>query len=242
LIQGQEGVSAQVKNPRGPPRTLYRVAFPENDSIGEDDDENRSSANEPEVGDEILFGDENAYVRIGTITSIAEAGSTGEAFTVGLVLTKRPDSIASEISKVDFKPGNDDQRILTPFYSFNVADGAANDLEDFSIDDQLNNLEVFINHKNVRGRLLAIPEFLETISNIDEVSVKSDVIEVKSHDFVTEEDAESEEAIQKAIEEAEREAEIALAEAKRKAEKMEMLKKRAEAAMAARKKKRDESF
>lgn len=115
-------------------------------------------------------------------------------------------------------------------------------MEDSSIDDQLNNLEVFIKHKNVHGTLLAIPEFLETISSIEEVSIKSDVIEVESHDFVTEEDEESEEAIQKAIEEAEREAEIALAEAKRKAEKMEMLKKRAEAAMAARKKKRDESF
>lgn len=271
--KGQEGVASIVKNPRGLPRRLYSVSFPEpdqEDNLYDDEDDKGSNVDggiiefeiekeeedeiseTVEVGDELFLLGSNEAVKVGVITNVAECGSTGKAETVALALVRRPETILKQQAKL----GLETEEWIE--LAKDEEDEVLREREIALTNDPLHRLEVVVGKKWLHGRLgafqksylreeeLKIPVELQTLDPDDEVfsAPEGSLTEVKEDDAkvnieVEEEGDDDDEDFAKALAEAQEEAEAAAAEAKRKAEKMELLKKRAEEAMAARNKKRE---
>ena len=248
---GQEGVASIYKNPRGPPRTLYSVVFDDDGNVydwqSKEDSENMTKP--PESGDSLFVLGSNGEISVGTITSVAEAGGSGDTCTMALALVKRADSIRKQMGDMDLEIS----REVDP----DVIDvGAVGGIIEPPPMDPLDGLEVIVGNSFTVGKLRVIPSrrlrkgknlFDEQIEVEEMLAAGSDAgdqsgVPSKTLDSASEplnEEAELQKAIEDAAK-AEAEAEAAAAEAKRKAEKMEMLKKRAEEAMARRKQKKEQ--
>ena len=237
---GQEGVASVSKNVRGPPRILYSVVFDDEANVYENGDSDNLTTL-PQVGQELFVLGSNEEINVGTITSIAEPSGTGDATIVGLALARRADSILKQMKDLDLEIGNSSFRETNPAIDNGII--APPPL------DPLDGLEVIVGGTFTIGRLQMVPSrryrlgqnmFQETnnayVPSNDEGSVMG-VWNPPATEPPMESEADAEKALKNA-EQAQDEAEIAAAEAKRKEEKMEMLKKRAEEAMARRKKKK----
>ena len=250
---GQEGIAAQAKNPRGPPRTLYQVVFEDEFNIYQEQSQDvENQTHLPMPGAALYVLGSNQQIQVGSITSIAEPGSTGTAETVGLALIRRSDSILKQMQSMDLSmPAREleqeDGLLLPPPL------------------DPLDGLEVIVKDSFTVGTLRVVPwrklrpgqilfqtdeenaQAAVAVSMTNDVLVESmdtaetaidAVVDMKMDSQQQEEDGDDDDDLEKAMEQAakaQEEAEAAAAEAQRKAEKMEMLKKRAEAAMARRK-------
>jgi folate-binding protein YgfZ len=237
---GQEGVASIVKNPRGPPRTLYSVVFDDDfntyktqTQVDSSDLENLTRM--PRPGDSLFALGSNEELSVGTITSVAEAGSTGERCVVALALVRRADSIMKQMKQLDLEierstedfmdPETDNDGIIMPPPL-----------------DPLEGLEIIIGGSFTTGKLKMVPSrALRKGQNLflleERVAVDDyfDEVPTERNNGVLDGNMES---VDLAVQEADaaKAAEAATAEAQRKAEKLEMLKKRAEEAMARRKK------
>jgi folate-binding Fe-S cluster repair protein YgfZ len=261
---GQEGVASVLKNPRGPPRTLYQVVFDDefnhyDGDVGDDDegeagamgDDNLTRA--PASGDALFVLGSNEEISAGKLTSVAEPGGTGEAVTVGLALVPRADSVLKRMA----------DRGLT------IREGTARDAGSPSPVPRrtfpLDGLEVIVGGTFTVGRLQAVPAFRylqsenmfldnptesyeEEPQRWNPIRLEPDEADSSSNESspdpwesdapasVATESTETDDS-SKELEEAQ--AAAAAAEAKRKAEKMELLRKRAEEALAKRRSKKN---
>jgi hypothetical protein len=106
---GQEGIASVMKNPRGPPRSLYSVVFQDDDNLyesqteGDDNTKIENLTKLPRVGGALYVLGSNEQIQVGTITSIAEPYSTGEPIVVGLALIRRADSILKQMKSMDLQ-------------------------------------------------------------------------------------------------------------------------------------------
>ena len=256
---GQEGVASVFKNPRGPPRTLYSVVFDDGDNVydwqSKEDDSNLTRL--PKAGDPLFALGSNQEISVGTITSVAEAGGSGDKCTFALALVRRADSIRKQMNAMDLEIARDtDPEVI----DINAASGI---IEPPPI-DPLDGLEVIVGKTFTVGMLQMVPSrrLRKGRNMFDEVLEVEDMLGGDSDDVQVSQEANSlsnveagvlpqdsytepvtvEEELEQARKEASRakaEAEAAASEAKRKAEKMEILKKRAEEAMARRKQKKE---
>lgn len=244
---GQEGVASIHKNPRGPPRTLYSVVFDDDFNVYEtqsrgDNSDIENLTTPPIPGDKLFALGSNEELSIGSLTSVAEAGGTGDKETLALALVRRADTVLKQMNELGLEIIRETQDVV--------------DLEESSglIEppplDPLDGMEVIVGGSFTIGKLKMIPSRgIRMGSNkfVDSIVVEQyfeqgerlmDETETKSQDTTEELDLEK---LKVEAEKAEQEAQAAAEEAKRKAEKMEMLKKRAEEAMARRKQKKNES-
>ncbi len=258
---GQEGIASITKNPKGPPRTLYSVVFEddfniyENQSRGDQSDfDNMTTL--PKPGQTLCALGSNEKLQVGRLTSIGEAGGTGGPFTVGLALIKRAESIQKQMRAMDLEIPRD----ADDFFSVDAATGSG--LIQPPPLDPLDGLEIIVEGTFTMGKLRAIPSRqsgIRTNSNMfdPEIEVEgledyvaiiptqlptmeevTETVETESTDIDIDDDdsvLDDLEAMEAEVAKATAEAEAAAAEAQRKAEKMELLKQRAEAAMARRK-------
>ena len=240
---GQEGVASTLKNPRGPPRSLYHVVFADENNIYDYQSEGEFVGNKqdnvednltrtPAAGDQLFVLGSYEEISVGTITSVAEPSSTGEQTTIALALVRRADSIRRKMAarNIDMPKRSlgEHGEVLPPPL------------------DTLDGVEVIIGGTFTVGCLKMLPGRSQKRLFVDDVpdfvddlpSANDDVFARTASDASkpVEERDESED-IERQFARAEAEAEAAAAEARRKEEKMEMLRKRAEAAMARRKKK-----
>jgi len=235
---GQEGVASLVKNPRGPPRTLYHVVFDDEFNQSDDDDKDKHWTRVPKAGDALFVLGSNEAIAAGHLTSVAEPSGTGEPETRALGLIRRADSIVSQMkaldlellpttAKVSQKGSNGDGVIAPPPL------------------DPLDGLEVIVGGTFTVGRLEmvpsrqrratngssqfanVVPDFVHKLPAEDE---QQDILDLSAR--LDQDDDDS--ALQEAKKQQQEAEAAAAAEAKRKAEKMEMLRQRAEEAMARR--------
>jgi folate-binding Fe-S cluster repair protein YgfZ len=246
---GQEGVASVIKNRRGPPRLLYSVVFDDDTNVyehqsGDDKEDNLTVL--PQVGQELFVLGSNEEIAVGTLTSVAEPGGTGEPTIVGLALIRRADSVLKQMKDMNLDVGES---------SFRETDPAGGDgMIPPPPLDPLDGLEVIVGGTFTVGRLRMVPSrqfrmgqnMFKEIDGYEPPEKEGSVIgfmnPVKREISLLDVQEEDEDDLAKAMEEVEKakaEAEEAAAEAKRKEEKMEMLKKRAEEAMARRKKKKE---
>jgi folate-binding Fe-S cluster repair protein YgfZ len=247
---GQEGVASVVKNRRGPPRLLYSVVFDDDSNLykhqsGDDKEDNLTVL--PQPGQELFVLGSNEEIAIGTLTSVAEPGGTGEPTIVGLALIRRADSVLKQMKDMNLDVGES---------SFRETDPAGGDgMIPPPPLDPLDGLEVIVGGTFTVGRLRMVPsrQFLmgqnmfESVHGYEPAEEGGSVmgftnsakLEVSLLDVPQEEEDDFERVMEEA-KKAKAEAEVAAAEAKRKEEKMEMLKKRAEEAMERRRKKKEE--
>lgn len=221
---GQEGIASVLKNPRGPPRRLYQVVF-ENQSNMYDNPSEKDVALSPTDNltrlprsrDSLFVLGSNEEIKVGELTSVSEPNSTGDPVTIALALVKRPDSILRSMATMDLELSTSDMDIVDKSGVIRPK-------------DPLEGLEVIVEGTFTVGKLREIPsrlfvddipDFVQELPGDDEMN---DVIEVASV-------KESEDDLLKA----QKEAKEAEAEAQRKADKLALLKKRAEEAMARRK-------
>ena len=231
---GQEGVASILKNPRGPPRTLYQVVFhdefnryDENDDDEDGDDatkgcESDPRARPPQLGDPLFVLGSNQAIAVGTLTSVAEPGGTGEAHTLGLALVRRADSILKQMDGLGLE------------ISHSRGDDS---LEAQTLHIPLEGLEVIVGDTFTVGVLVAVPGlrflphqnmFVDEPSAVPVQLTNSVRIEIDPQEVAR---------VLEEAQKAEAEAEAAAAKAKLKEEKIEMLRKRAEEAMARRRNK-----
>lgn len=257
---GQEGIASVLKNPRGPPRTLYSVVFQDDFNIYEtqsrgdgSDVENLTKA--PQPGQKLYALGSNEELLVGTLTSVAEPGGTGGAETVGLALIKRPDSILKQMKDLELEIFRDEDG-----GEFDMNTPVSSGIVHPPPMDPLDGLEVIVENTFTVGRLKCVPSRrLRKGFNMFDNTVQVEAIPDKVTEIASappratvvappttvplpmsktgsslSKDATLEE-LEVEMAKAAAEADAAAAEAKRKAEKMEMLKKRAEEAMAKRK-------
>jgi folate-binding Fe-S cluster repair protein YgfZ len=295
---GQEGIASVLKNPRGPPRTLYSVIFEDDfniyDDYGYEDSNSNSISNSndsnkgvdnltrvPRPGDSLYVLGSNEEINIGTIRSIAEPGGTGEAVTLGLALARRADSILKRMKGMDLQ--------IPRSSGATSYDDGSGIIQPPPL-DPLDGLEVIVGGTFTVGRLRMIPSrrlraglnmFVDEVPsyissrddddddndnddgfiNVTRVPMvdggqelieadianqarweqedKQDLEEDQQEENDDGDDAEYKTAMKEAAT-AQEEAATAESEAKRKTEKMEMLRKRAEEALAKRKQKKAE--
>jgi glycine cleavage system aminomethyltransferase T len=241
---GQEGVSSVLKNPRGPPRLLYSVVFDDDTNVYNHQSEGDIDDNLtviPQAGQELFVLGSNEEISVGTLTSVAEPGGTGEATTVGLALIRRADSVLKQMKAMNLDVGESSFRETDP------ASGGGMILPPSM--DPLDGLEVIVGGTFTVGTLRMVPSrryrmgqnIFEEVDIYEPIEKEGSVMGFMNptERGVSVLDAEEDIDFEKAMEEvkkAEAEAEAAAAEAKRKEEKMKLLKKRAEEAMARRKK------
>ena len=241
---GQEGVASVMKNVRGPPRVLYSVVFDDECNVYEHETNNESDnlTTLPRVGQNLFVLGSNEEINVGTITSIAQPSGTGDATIVGLALCKRADSILKQMNDMDLVVGESSFRETNPANGDGIIAPPPLDL--------LDGLEVIIGGTFTVGKLQMVPcrryrlgqnmfnDSKDAFIPPDEEGSIMGVLNPTVQEVQKEaQDTEMEiEQAAKAEAESEEAATVAV-EAKRKAEKMEMLRKRAEEAMARRKKK-----
>ena len=242
---GQEGVASQYKNPRGPPRTLYHVVFDDDNNLYEHQtrgervgrrrpgQQRPNDTRVPVPGDVLYVLGSNEQIAVGTLTSVAEPSSTGEAAVRALALVRRADSVAQQMRTLELEfplppsapsPNAEEQdvdMVLPP-----------------PLHDPLDGLEVIVKGTFTVGRLETVPirrgrraanvfdnvvpEFVKNLPGEDQ---QNDIIDVSSR-VVKDTSAAAAVAMKAAAEQA---------EAMRKAEKMAQLQKRAAEALARRK-------
>jgi folate-binding protein YgfZ len=253
---GQEGVASIVKNLRGPPRTLYSVVFDDDFNVYEsqssrgdgnnnDNDDVENLTTPPKSGQTLYALGSNEQLSVGTLTSVAEAGGTGDACTVGLALVRRSDSILKQMKDLDLEIPRDFEDLIDVDVDEN---GSGSGMIQPPPLDPLDGLEVIVGGTFTVGKLKMIPSrrlrpgrnlFYENLV-VKMLPGGDDIL--TSPPASTEEEEEEEEDLEQIKADAEKatvEAEAAAGDAQRKAEKMEMLRKRAEDAMAKRKKKKE---
>jgi folate-binding protein YgfZ len=236
---GQEGIASIVKNPRGPPRTLYAVVFENESNVYEtqsrgDKSDYENLTTPPKPGQSLYALGSNEQLSVGTLTSVAEADGTGEPCTVALAVVRRADSIMRQMKNLDLQIPRDTQ-------DFVDIDEASGMIEPPPL-DPLDGLEVIVGGTFTVGKLRMIPSrrfrkgrnMFDDKVVVEELEGSEELIVVKP----TKESSDEADLEEIQAEKAKAEAEEALAKANRKVEKMEMLKKRAEEAMARRKNKK----
>ena len=254
---GQEGVASQYKNPRGPPRTLYQVVFPDDDNLYEHQSrgERRSSAaldNDTRVpvrGDTLYALGSNEQILVGTLTSVAEPSSTGESAIRALALVRRADSIIKQMHTLGLELGMTTSPETATTEDVFDNNNNNNNNPDTGIHfppplkDPLDGLEVIVGGTFTVGRLETVPIRRRPKSNSmfgdDEVSkfvenlpdANNDILDIS---YQTTEDAPMVTEMTAAAK-----AKDDAAEAQRKAEKLKLLQKRAEEALARRKQKKN---
>lgn len=235
----------------------------------ENDNEESTKIRQPLVGDEIFVLGSNESIQVGVITSVAEPGSTGAANTITLALLRRSDSILKKMSDMglDFGASNVEDDLFIMVDEEEKSRKMNERINTPQPVDPLSGLEVIIkgtytmgrveviaSRKTPKGKNIFDDDVVEIFDNGSimgyvDVSVESQSVPneplVGDSQAQMEEDLmeENEEELARAVEEANKaaiEAEKAAAEAKRKVEKMELLRQRAEAAMARRKNKKKE--
>jgi len=288
---GQEGIASSVKNPRGPPRTLYAVVFEDDFNIYDHQSEGDRSKFEnltrvPKPGDSLYVLGSNEEIAVGTLRSIAEPAGTGEPVTFALALVRRADSIMKRMKDMELQVPT--PAITAPDFSGLADDSMSSGIIQPPPLDPLDGLEVIIGGTFTVGRLQMVPSrrmrpgrnmFVDDVpdyvssmqdddsdndggggggfidvtripmtdggSSLIDASIAAEAAEQAAQengatmedDFEDKDDAELEKAM-KEVAKAQEEAEVAASEAKRKAEKMELLRKRAEEAIAKRKQKK----
>ena len=199
----------------------------------------------PEVGQELFVLGSNEDIPVGTITSIAEPSATGDATIVGLALVRRADSILRQMKNLGIQVGDSSFRETNPATTSGQGIIAPPPL------DPLDGLEVIVGGTFTVGKLQMVPSRRfrlgqnmfdnskdEFIPPDDEGSVMGVLNPTIANAPQEEEEEDDVEKAQIEAEKAQAEAKAAAEEAKRKEAKMEMLKKRAEEAMARRKQKK----
>ncbi|GKY94537.1 hypothetical protein MPSEU_000419400 [Mayamaea pseudoterrestris] len=237
---GQEGVASILKNPRGPPRSLYQVVFDDDFNVYEyesgADDPMENLTRLPQAGDVLYVLGSNQEISVGAITSMAEPGGTGDRNTVGLALIKRSDSILKQMATKGIKLDDSTLRNRQ-----DLIDGKEWRRDEFQ--DPLNNLEVIIGDSFTVGKLRTVPDRRYGLVNMfdDEVVYEEEDVVVVGHVPLNDKVARVSDVaamdVAAAAQESEAEAAALNADARRKAEKMEILRKRAEEALARRKSK-----
>jgi folate-binding Fe-S cluster repair protein YgfZ len=257
---GQEGIASVLKNPRGPPRTLYSVIFDDDFNLYETQSRGDNSKVEnltvlPRPGQTLYALGSNEKLMVGSLTSVGEAGGTGGRETLALALVKRADSIQKQMKELDLEIS----REMEDF--FDVKAGGSGMIQPPPM-DPLDGLEVIVEGTFTVGVLKCIPSrrgirrdgnmfderlTVEGLAEEESILVKTTARAYQeevgstgsssssSSSMMDLDDSATLEEIQAEAVKAAAEAEAAASEAKRKAEKLEMLKKRAEEAMARRK-------
>ena len=241
---GQEGIASIWKNPRGPPRTLYSVEFSHESNIYESQSQGDRSDVEnltrpPKPGQKLYALGSNEELLVGTLTSVAEAGGTGDASIVALAMVRRADSIMKKMKELDLEIFREPQDFIDVTETSGLIEPPPL--------DPLDGLEVIVQGTFTVGTLKMVPtRRLRTGQNMFDTKIEVEDFQEPPISIAYNsppmqiEDEEDLLQIQAEVERAAAEAEAAAAEAQRKAEKMEMLRKRAEEAMAKRKKKREQ--
>ena len=259
---GQEGIAAVLRNSRGAPRTLYTVVFQDDFNIYESQSRGDKSSfdnltNLPRPGQKLYALGSNEELQVGTLTSVGEAGGTGGGSTVGLALIKRADGIQKRMKELDLEIPRD----ANNFLDVDVSTGSG--IIQPPPMDTLEGLEIIVEGTFTVGVLKAIPsrqpgmrrnsnmydpdvevesieDFESTLSSSSTTQSESTEIEDGIDDMnIDDNDLAELEQLETEVAQATAAAEAAAAEAKRKADKMELLKKRADEAMARRKEKAD---
>ena len=224
---------------------------------GDEDEEAEAKKSQPLPGDDLYVLGSAGKIKAGMITSVAEPNGSGDPTTLCLALIRRSDSILSKMETMGLELGG----------GINIETQGPGSTSLQPPVDPLDGLEVIIAGTNAIGKLQSLPSRrlrnglnmfdaeVEAFSEAERDSgavmgIVDDSSRVDASEFVPEGwdavaddesiDVEGEE-LRQAEEEAAKaaaEAEAAAAEAKRKAEKMEVLKKKAEEAMARRRKKK----
>jgi folate-binding protein YgfZ len=238
---GQEGVASIAKNPRGPPRTLYAVVFDDDFNMYETESRESDSDMEnltapPRPGQTLYALGSNEQLSVGTVTSVAEAGGTGERSTAALALVRRSDSILKKMKAYNLEIPRDAKDFI------DVAGDSSGMIQPPPL-DPLDGMEVIIGGTFTVGILKMIPSRRlrrgrsmfdeEIVVDMPEISITTTPQPVPDEEDV--------EKLQKEAEQAAEEAKDAEAEAQRKADKMELLKKRAEEAIERIKKKKEDN-
>lgn len=244
---GQEGVASILKNIRGPPRILYSVVFDDDDNVYETQSRGDGSRIEnltrpPQVGDVLYVLGSNEEISVGTITSVAQPGGSGEPCTLGLVLIRRADSVRKQMKGMGLEIHRDEPQVA------DIVDEASGIIQPPPL-DPLDGLEVIIGGSFTMGKLRMVPSRrwrsgknmldsnLQVEGLVDE-GRRSSASSTQAMTTTAQPQISEEEELQRAVDDAAKaqaEADAASAEAKRKADKMETLKKRAEEAMARKK-------
>lgn len=142
---GQEGVASMLRNPRGPPRSLYQVVFA--NEYNHFDDHNNKKKVLPAPGDTLFVLGSNESIPVGVITSVAEPNSTtGGQCILALALISRSDSILRAMSSMN----------ITISSSMQIS--SRNEKEDAGVVlDPLDGLEVIVENSTVVGQLQTVP-------------------------------------------------------------------------------------
>lgn len=152
---GQEGIASTAKNPRGPPRTLYQVMFEDDLNIYESQSRGDNSGFEnltkpPKSGDKLFALGSNEQLSVGTLTSVAEAGGSGDRNIYALALIRRADSIMKRMKEFDLE---------IPSYSddfVDMVDDGSGMIAPPPM-DPLDGLEVIVEESFTVGTLKVIP-------------------------------------------------------------------------------------
>jgi hypothetical protein len=159
---GQEGIASVMKNPRGPPRSLYAIVFEDDDNgyqhLSEGDESDVENLTKiPRRGDKLFVLGSNEEIQVGVITSIAEPQSTGDPTIVGLGLMRRPDSILKQMKSKELQI----PRGIASSFSTMPVDLAAIDSPSGIIPppplDSLHGLEVIVGGTFTIGMLRSLP-------------------------------------------------------------------------------------
>ena len=153
---GQEGVASVLKNPRGPPRLLYQVVFSDEFNLydSETDGEAPSSTTVenltrlPQPGDNLYVLGSNEEILVGTLTSVAEPGGTGDPETLGLALVRRADSVLQAMKKKELE--------IPRVYDIAEVDTSSGIIQPPPM-DPLDGLEVILHGSFTVGHLRSIP-------------------------------------------------------------------------------------
>ena len=191
----------------------------------------------PRPGDALYALGSNEELSVGTITSVAEAGSTGQRCVVALALVGRADSIMKQMKQLDLEI----ERIADDFLEMETESSGIIMPPPL---DPLDGLEVIVGGSFTTGKLKMVPRRAlrkgQNLFMLEERVAVEDYFDnettaplIEDSDKLTNE-VDPAEQLAYAAKAAEAAA-LADSEARRKAEKMEMLKKRAEEAMARRK-------
>ena len=163
---GQEGIASVLKNPRGPPRSLYSVTFQDDDNMYEHQSKGSKSAAEnltklPKAGDKIYVLGSNEQIQVGAITSVAEPYSTGDTTIVALALVRRADSILKQMKAMDLQITRGIANKLSPMTSLTdtaeSASASSGILPPPPI-DSLDGLEIIVGGTFTVGMLRGVPK------------------------------------------------------------------------------------
>lgn len=158
---GQEGIASIVKNPRGPPRSLYSVVFEDEDNIYQYQSEGDKSKVDnltkmPKAGDKLFVLGSNEEIEIGTVTSVAEPYGTGVSTIVALALVRRADSILKQMKSKDLQISRGLAANLASSSSIDTTGESSGIIEPPPM-DSLDGLEVIVGGTFTVGVMRGVP-------------------------------------------------------------------------------------